>query len=255
MNRIQKIVLPFFAATFLTSLSSAQTITLRADAWCPMNCKPNSNREGYMIDIAKEVFGKAGMKVDYQELNWSRTLQEVKEGKIDGAVGASADDAKELVLHAEPLGNSQSCFYGKESETWTLTDVKSLEGKSLAVVKDYAYGEPLDGYIKANTGNAKRVDVLAGDEPLARNAKKVVAGRVDLLVETKYVADDYIKTSGEKLKNVGCLPEKQALYIGFSPKNPNSAKYAKVLSDGIVELRKSGKLKEILSKYGLADWK
>lgn len=54
-------------------------------------------------------------------------------------------------------------------------------------------------------------------------------------------------------KGVAVKPEKAC--IAFSPALPQSEKYAEILSAGIAELRKSGELKQILSKYGLEDWK
>lgn len=47
----------------------ADVVTLRADQWCPYNCVPGSDRPGYMIEIAREVFGRAGHQIDYQALN------------------------------------------------------------------------------------------------------------------------------------------------------------------------------------------
>ena len=53
-------------------------------------------------------------------------------------------------------------------------------------------------------------------------------------------------------KNVANDPD---LFVAFSPINPNSKKYTQLISDGMSNLRKSGKLKTILSKYGVSDWK
>jgi len=45
------------------------------------------------------------------------------------------------------------------------------------------------------------------------------------------------------------------LFIAFSPKNPKSQEYAKLLSEGTAALRASGELRKILAKYGLSDWR
>ncbi|MEK2644629.1 transporter substrate-binding domain-containing protein [Bdellovibrio sp. BCCA] len=44
------------------------------------------------------------------------------------------------------------------------------------------------------------------------------------------------------------------LYVGFSPNNPKSKIYAKILNQGIDDLRRSGELRRILEKYNLEDW-
>jgi len=40
-------------------------------------------------------------------------------------------------------------------------------------------------------------------------------------------------------------------YIAFSPKLQTSKKYAKILSKGMVEIKESGQLDEIIKKYKL----
>jgi polar amino acid transport system substrate-binding protein len=43
-------------------------------------------------------------------------------------------------------------------------------------------------------------------------------------------------------------------YMGFSPVNPQSPRYAALFDRGIQALRESGRLKTILDSYGIADW-
>ena len=49
--------------------------------------------------------------------------------------------------------------------------------------------------------------------------------------------------------------EKAKIYLAFSPKNPKSKSYARLISKGIIEMRASGDLQKILDKYGMRDWK
>lgn len=44
-------------------------------------------------------------------------------------------------------------------------------------------------------------------------------------------------------------------YVYFSPKVKRSKLYADIYDKGIQELMESGKLKIILAKYGISDWK
>jgi len=45
------------------------------------------------------------------------------------------------------------------------------------------------------------------------------------------------------------------IYIAFSPKRADSQRYARMLSEGVVPLRRTGRLAVTLSKYGFKDWK
>ena len=49
--------------------------------------------------------------------------------------------------------------------------------------------------------------------------------------------------------------DESKLYIAFSHRNPKSKQYAKLITDGIEQMRLSGELSEILAKYGLTDWR
>ncbi|QTA83556.1 Uncharacterized protein dnl_59690 [Desulfonema limicola] len=59
----------------------------------------------------------------------------------------------------------------------------------------------------------------------------------------------------DKIECAGYGSEVSFIYIAFSPVNPESSKYARILSQGIIELREKGRLQQILGKYHLKDWK
>lgn len=241
----------FILAATLGLGTQADVLSLRGDVWCPFNCKPGSSQEGFLIDIAKEIFTKAGHTVDYKELNWSRTLQEVREGKLNVAVGASKEDAKDLLLPKEHLSVSQNCFFGREDEPWSYTGPKSLESKKLAIANDYTYGDEIDGYINKNKNNDKIIDVTAGDDIIDKNVKKVTGKRVDILIEDKSVVGYYLLKNNLKLKNLGCLKSSNNIYLAFSAKNPKSKSYVELFDKSYQELKKSGQLAVILKKYGM----
>ena len=111
-------------------------------------------------------------------------------------------------------------------------------------------------YIKANKGS-KMIQFVSGNDPLAKNIKKLAAKRVDVVIEVKPVFDSIASELGlaDKFKAAGSDGNPSPIYICFSPANPKSKEYAKILSDGVIEMRKSGELAKILSAYGQKDWK
>ena len=46
-----------------------------------------------------------------------------------------------------------------------------------------------------------------------------------------------------------------AVYIAFSPADPNAKADAALLTAGIVDMRASGRLAAILARYDVRDWK
>jgi len=59
----------------------------------------------------------------------------------------------------------------------------------------------------------------------------------------------------DKIEKAGVLGKPNKVFVCFSPKNPKSKDYAKVLADGIKEMEKSGEIFRILKKYGVSTFK
>ena len=246
------------AASMMAFASAAQadTISLRGDAWCPYNCDPKDKNPGYMIEIAKEVFEKAGHTVDYQTLTWARTLEQVKAGEFTAAVGAAVEDAPELVFGKLPLGNSSNTFAVRADDTFAYKDLTSLDTKALGVINGYAYTQEINDYIEKNKANPKKIQAASGDDARATNFNKLVAKRIDMIVDDGNVLSNYIlsaKLEGKAKVIDSPLPSSK-VYLAFSPANPKSKEYVELLDKGVEEMRKSGKLATILAKYGVKDW-
>ncbi len=100
----------FMAIPLVPLRAFADVITLRADKWYPYNGEPDSEKPGYIIEIADYIFKKAGHQIDYKIVNWARTRIEVESGKWNGAVGALYDDCPGCIFSEEELGIIQNTF-------------------------------------------------------------------------------------------------------------------------------------------------
>jgi polar amino acid transport system substrate-binding protein len=123
----------------------------------------------------------------------------------------------------------------------------------LEIIADYDYGE-LNSYLKNHTPN---ISVLSGNQALEKKIRKLLANRVTVVVEDEIVLNYTTRKMGisNKIKIAGTITPQNKVGITFSPKNLKSAEYARILSEGIQKLRKSGELKKILDKYYVSDWK
>ncbi|MDD2324538.1 MAG: transporter substrate-binding domain-containing protein [Alphaproteobacteria bacterium] len=238
-------------------VAMADTISIRGDAWCPYNCEPTDAAPGYMIEVAKEVFEKAGHKVDYQTLTWARALEKVKAGEFTAAVGAAQDDAPELVYGKNALGNSSNTFAVRADDPFVYKDISSLNGKALGTINGYAYTDVIDKYIEDNKADPKKIQAAAGDDAIKTNFTKLVAKRIDLIVDDGNVLASQVALQHleGKVKVIESPLPSVDVYIAFSPANPKSTEYVTLLDKGIDDLRASGQLAKILAKYGVKDWK
>jgi polar amino acid transport system substrate-binding protein len=245
-----------FALALVLPAAQADTITIVADEWCPYNCVPGSDKPGYMIEIAQKVLGEAGHTIEYSNLPWSRAIEESRRGKFSAIVGAARDDAPDFVYPGEALGISGSVFAVKKGAGWKYTGIDSLAAVSVGVIQDYSYSDEFDAYAEANAKDSKKIQVATGETALSTNIRKLEAGRIGALLEDRAVLD-YQLAQENKAGSVdiaGGLEEAE-IFIAFSPANPASKDYAKLLGEGVAKLRASGELGKILARYGLKDWK
>lgn len=262
LQRFGLVVLAYLLISFPSAIS-ADTITVKADAWCPFNCEPGSDSPGYMIEVARVIFQKAGHELVYENMPWSRSIDHARKGKIDAIPGASRGEVPDFVFPEEEFGASMTYFFVKKGSPWRFTGVDSLAGIRIGVQDDYEYGGGIDEYIEKNR-DSMSVQVVKSDDPVTLNIKKLVKGNIDAYPEDKLVFQYNAKSMGilDQVEEAGMIPvesmedlESTKIYLAFSPANPKSAQYAEILSAGIMAMRASGELQRILDKYGLKDWK
>jgi polar amino acid transport system substrate-binding protein len=249
-------VIFLFLLLFCHSALFADQITIAADPWMPYT-GAGKPAEGYLIDIARKVFRRHGHTVVYKVVPWSAALRNTRSGVFQGAAGAYKTDAPDFVFPENELGVSIHKCYVRKGDPWRFKGLSSLGGRRLGAISDYSYGDSLDGYIRDNRTNPKRIFLSNGDNALPLLIKMLLDKRIDEIIENSMVMDHGISEfkAWDKLQDAGTDGIAYNVYIGFSPKNPRSKRYAKLLSDGIADLRKTGELNDILRKYGLVDWR
>jgi len=233
----------------------AATLSVRADNWPPYNAEPQASKPGYMIELLKEIFEPQGVTVEYKLSPWTRALHDVNSGKFDAVVGTDRSESPEMVFPQESFGNLDNAMYVRNDNVWRYQGVASLKGKRLGVIDGYGYNGELDAYIENNQG--KQVFAVSGDDALPKLIKMLQAGRIDVLVENVYVMNYTLGKLGvTNLVNAGKTDDEPLpLEFGLSPERSTSKNYARMFDEGIAKLRASGRLAEILKRYGVSDWK
>ena len=255
-SRRLRVVLAALALAAVAPAARADVITLRADEWCPYNCAEDSDMPGYGIEIAREIFAKAGHTLDYKNMAWARALDECTKSTIDAVIGAARLEAPDLVYPEETIAVADNTFAVRHDSPWRYQGPASLQGIKLGAIRGYSYEGEVGEHVEAHPRDQLKVDFVGGDQALAMNLKKLVAGRIDATVDAGPVLAYKAKQMGlaDKVRFVGSVDASQT-YIAFSPGNPKSREYAALLDKGIAEMRASGRLQQILDRYGVSDWK
>jgi len=233
---------------------SGEVVTIVSDCWKPYICGSEAGKNGIAVDISAAVFKKAGYKLEFKIVPWKRAIIDTKKGKYDAIVCATQNDAPDFIYPEEPIAVQKTCFYTDQSSNWKYENINSLSGIKLGVIGGYHYSEKLDKYIK-KYGDTEKVLVAHGNNPLRSNVFMLKKKRISALIEDPLVMQYYIWQNKEAgLREAGCVSESVNLYIPFSPQKPKSKIFAKILSDGIKELIKSGDIKRIYESYGI-EWR
>lgn len=243
-------------ALALSTPSAAQVVSMKADLWCPYNCAPDSERPGFAVEIAREVFGPAGYTVEYTVLPWARTLDSVRAGETTIAIGATAGDVADrgLVVGREPIGVQRNALAMRKDATFAYAGPDSLRDRRLGAILGYSYDEAIDAHIAAHKGT-DAVQLIGGDDALQQNIRKLLAGRVDAVIDSvdvlRYAIISARQTDRVALVEIG---EPSAIYLAFSRNNPDAPALIQRLDDGIAAMRRDGRLATILARYGAMDW-
>lgn len=231
---------------------AADSVILAADHWCPHTCDPAEERTGYMVDIAREAFAAAGMKVVFQLRPWATAMSDIRAGLVDGVVGTLPSEAPDLPHNHTALGRQSNAFVVRATDSFVLAGLDSLAGKRIATARDYSYSQDIDSWLVAH---ATQVQPQPGNRAAAANLQRLMDGQVDVVLDDEAVLRDTIIRQGlaGKVRVAGRLLG-GSLHIAFSANRPGGAELAAILDQGVAKLRHSGRLAEILAGYGLADW-
>jgi polar amino acid transport system substrate-binding protein len=229
-------------------------ITLCADVWCPYNCTPATSHPGFAIEVAQEVFASAGYEVKYQEVNWARCVEDARAGRFTGIVGAIPTDAPDFIFPALPIGISGDAYATRAGENFQFTGEKSLQGRVLGVIRSYTFNGPIGAYIAAHAGDGSRIEFVSGDGALSKNLAKLIAHRVDVVLDDRNVLVNAVGQLGlggrvTITNGLNATP----VYIAFSPGASQSKQLARILDAGILRLRASGRLAQIKADYHVVD--
>lgn len=246
------LVMPFLviAALVAAPVVFAETIRLRADSWFPVNGDPAAARPGYGIEVLSRVWSR--YTLDYQLMPWARSLDAVRAGDADCVIGAFPSDAPDLLYPRQPLGKDGVGVYVLQADSWVYDGVESLQRRNVAVISEYSYGDELDKWL-GDPRNAIRVQMAHGAEALEGNIRKLLAGRVDVLLESPMIMNNALRRLNldRLVRLAGEGQAAQPFYIACTPGNPGVAEWLEAFDRGVLALKASGEWQELLSSYGI----
>ena len=233
-----------------------EPLTFVADEWCPFNCVPGDEHEGFVLDIVRRIYADEGYEIHYASIPWTRVLREVRSGTYDAAIAATGNEAPGLVYPVESCGVSDNAFFTRIGSPWRWTGIQSLANIRTAFIRDYDYGGSFAHYLDERK-NSPMTTFSVGEVALAKNMRLLAWGRIDLVVADVIVGRYTLRTMGldDVIECNGRENIPEPVFVAFSPQREDARHLAELYDQGIDRLRASGELATILARYGLVDWK
>lgn len=237
---------------------SQELITITGEKWPPYNSYVlDQQRPGFMFEIVQAVFQESGYRFKYTERPWARAIEDTRRGTFNALIGPGKGDAPDFIFPEEEIGFTRNVFYVHGDSDWRFNGVESLNRIRVGVLKSMTYGDLMDDYIRRNKDDKQRIDIISGEDYLARNFTKLKMGRIDATIDDGMVISNFLKRTGQtdQFSNAGAIGEGYGIYIAFSPRYPHAQKLAFTITAGVRKMRQNGQLKRIMLKYGAQDWK
>lgn len=241
-------LLTLLSASFLHGLDKAPTtkIQLASDVWPPLTDEFGKPR--LAIEIVHVALARMGYERDTKILDSWTVPEDLKADKYDGC-GAiwKSEDRESYLLFSKPYLESRLYLVGQKGSDVSATDLSSLKGKRVALVKGYAYGSLVDG--------AEGIDIIYGANEI-ENLKKVKAGKADYtLVEDLLIqhAKKEFPVETEKFLEFGqkSLVTKP-LHLALRKNLPNAAEIIAKFDEMIPLMQADGTYNRVLRLNSIA---
>ncbi|MEC5163119.1 MULTISPECIES: substrate-binding periplasmic protein [unclassified Janthinobacterium] len=236
--------LPALALALASGPARAAPIVLAVNQWCPYICELASARRGILVDVITELFAAEGLAVSFVNMPLSRGVQSARGGQIDGVVGILPALAPDLLFPDQPVIDTQFCFFTDAGSAWRFGGFgRKYGGVALGV----AHGKVVDARLARAFDKVARV---SGEGVTRRMVTMLQLHRLDALLEERRSVEYVLATQHlAPLRMAGCI-ERKYEYVGFAPGGARARDYAQMFSGGMVKLRDSGRLAQIVAAYG-----
>ncbi len=202
---------------------------------------------GFISDITREALKRTGWEYEVEFMNWNRAIGLCKQGKLDMVQGAySTEERKKDFLITGKYASVDMVFMKKKGSDITYAKLEDLKGKRIGMVRGYAYP---DSVTKASY---LKIDMA---DKLILNVKKLLAGRIDLLIGARAVVIDITNQEmpGKGVELVALEPAIQTndLHNLFSRNIPNGQQLLEDFNKGFEMIKADGTYDAIMKKHGL----
>lgn len=208
----------------------------------------NGTITGPGVEIVQEAFERMGKKYEMELYPWARLLEETKAGEIDVMLDVyyTKERAEYLIFSKEPYAIYPQTFIKRKGDSFSYRTLDDLSEYSIGIIRGFHYGIEFHEMIDNNELTVEYA------KDINSNIEKLLKGRIDLVAETYYSAEDFIEKNAleDQLVIVDRSFDELISYVCFSKVN-NLEVLRDQYDETIKQMRKEGKIREIYERNDL----
>jgi polar amino acid transport system substrate-binding protein len=203
------------AAMSLAVSAQSPELALVSTAWPPFTNPPGQPR--FALDLVEAALDRVGITTKTTIVTAADFTPALLGGQYDGSAAVWKDPERERVLvFSQPYLENRLVLVGRHGADVTAKTLGDLEGKRVAVVEGYSYGEAVDATGPTFVRSRSEEDSLA----------KLLDGAVDYTLMDElvvhYIVQHYPKESGSELA-IGTKPVvARELYFAVRRSRPDA---------------------------------
>jgi polar amino acid transport system substrate-binding protein len=252
MNRSTVILLLLLSTCIFTKAAFATSLSVGWESWYPYQYNDKEQKlTGLDFDIFNAIVKQAKLNVSYTETPWKRHLHDIKIGRMDIAMGAFKNKAREKFSYFTAPYRMETVklfVLSGMSKQIKLPSLQALINSNfmLGVESGYYYGDDYQALLRKDEFRDHINEVTDLEENISHLFKGHIDGFLADPVTMKAFADKY------KLHNEFEQHPLDIYHSGIHimlSKQSTSLAMLKRFNKAIAELSKSGKIKEILDHW------
>jgi polar amino acid transport system substrate-binding protein len=232
----------------LSATAAAGQLTTVNAHWPPWRVlKDDGQLSGIDIDILQDLSTRLQLKLVTKGCGWKRCLKYMEVGESDIMTGLYRTPEREQYMKfiAPPYRVTQgTCFYVNKNNSLKINKYQDLQELTIGVVKKVSYFEQFD-----NDSNLNKYQVTT-DEDLFRLLR---GKRIDTIILACTTGDITLKQLGlaGEIKRANYIHTViRPVYLAVSKQSPLLAR-EKEISQALQEMLETGKIKQIMTSYGI----
>lgn len=212
-----------FLLIFSRAFPEQNALLIATLEYPPFIYSENGEVKGPVVDTVKAVFDSLGVKIQIEIFPIARGLSMVATGEVDAYFSLKRTPQRDidLLFTKTPLLRQPFVFFThKNSKIVWNGNIEDIQDYRIGVVAKTSYGPIFDGYLK--DGLLLNIEETQSFE---MNIKKLIAGRVDIVINSYDVGQFIIKNLNPENEIIALSPPVEIInsYLAFTKARDYSA--------------------------------